>query len=304
MAQTSYSNPQWARVGVDTVVEQFNRDVPTLWKDMVDTVPTNNQLFQRFGTFQTLPVAGVTGELEGITTGDFLSSYTKDVYNYKRAIEVILSNEAIDRDRALKKVFADIPWHIMNSIHYSQEYDCANLINLATTITTPDGTAFASNAHPVLTGTDSNYTTGAFSIGVLETGIQTIRQQKNQNGDPYIPNMSGYTLWCHPSSEMLVRRIAEAAGYPDTITTGRYNDPNLAGQFITGVRANPFFTNTTAVIMLPTKMKQNPLKVAIQRPTSVKVNDLPHVDGVQTLGTSIWLSVATDYRNTMYFTGS
>jgi hypothetical protein len=289
----------FARAGLDKIVDIYLKNQPQVFKQYTSDLADNGQQFYRMAQLATLPAATAVNEATGIQTYDLATPYYKDFYYVKRGTGISFATEVLERD--MYGVFKNPGTHIANAFIKAWESDCANFINLATSLTTPDGVALASASHPLLTGTASNIITGnpVLSPFSLETALQELCFQLDYNGD-YMMFNQPVNLIVPPALYMAACRYVQAT----QLATTADNDPNVLKARIANVIQSPYFTSSTAWALCVADKEANPLKLCVQRSPRTKSQEDVNFDVLRFQSTSIWFKGAQDWRGFAYSAGA
>lgn len=256
MPRTRRMSPQFFKAGLNEIIRESDNK-PSVWKTLAKVVTTDD-LTYNYSTESGLPPASEINEATGIPYEDFATPFNGSSEPVKRGIGFSCSWEWLNTKGY--NLMGDRGRRMARSIEKTREADIAGFMNLGgSTLTTPDGVAIFSASHLISTGFFSNIVTSnpALSIGGLETAIGELLQQVDYTGDPTMTGGS-YTLFVHPANYMLAQRLTGANKVPQS----NNNDPNPAGELITRVVQNPYFTNPLAWLLVSNE--ENPFAVVQQ----------------------------------------
>lgn len=295
------ANADLVRKNLMMAVKQYNDSVPRpLWQDMCGVVKTTDQLYEIAALASGLGMPAVTAELAPAPMDAMNQPYRKQYTPQKRTLQFQMSDEAFINDQSgIIKSYGTL---LAASFAQAKEIAGAIYMNGAsssTLISTPQGQALSSTAHPLEIGTDSStFTTAqALSIGALEDAVNNLSLQKAFRYQMQKPVFGGFQLEVHPSNALLAQRLIGADKLPGT----NNNDPNPAGRLVTRVISNPYFTNAGYwAIRSMNDMEQK--RFCLTR-YGFKVSNLRYDDNIDAwvcLGKESYLFDVLDYRGVWY----
>lgn len=216
------SNDTLGRPGLNKIIELFQENAPQYWKQFFQT-DTTKETFYRFIGEGDLGPATEVNEGQFIAEDDFRLSGTLDIRPIKYAKKLGFTTESMETDQY--GVVAKAGNKMGRSIVDAMEALAADVVNscdsAAAGYTTLLGLAWASNSQTYDGGTFDNLDTTAFGAEALISGIQDLRRQKSDRGNPYEirgPIGLGYPIGLAGS----VQRVLKASGLAGTAN----NDAN------------------------------------------------------------------------------
>lgn len=208
--------------------------------NIVDTVQT----FEEIAAYGGLSLPSKTTEYGNPPQTEYEQIYTAQYRNNKMMLQFRVSNEAFDDEQKGYGVVRAYGSDMASVFHQKMEIDAAdtfmNLANDAVNNAGPDGVALGSASHPLEIGTESNILSPAETLAPQSVTKMFARLKKTKAHKGYLmPIVGPGVIECSAENELLARQIMNSVQQQGENS----NSSNEIGKLISGVLANPYFTN-------------------------------------------------------------
>lgn len=250
---------------VYSVVETTGKSLPPIWKKYYRVLKSNKKFERRtqFAQFTDVPLKG---EGEDYTSRSVRTGNTVDLTHLGFGLGFEVSEEAEEDDQF--DVIADYAAGLMRAAKWTEESYAAAPLNLGfTTQTSPDGDAWFSASHTLITGGDySNLITDDLSNDSLMNALILSATDARSEEGHNLMLQEGWDLIVPPALMGVADRVVNSAGLPGSNDNDRNPVKNL---FNVNIVVNPLLSDSDSWFLLA-KGKNHGLLSYTRVPMSMK----------------------------------
>jgi hypothetical protein len=230
---------------VFSVVETTSKQLPAIWKQTYRVLSSKRKFERRlqYAQFDSVPLKG---EGDDYNTKQIRLGNSVDFTHLEFGLGFEVTETAEEDDQF--DVIAEHAAGLMRAARWTEEVYAASPLNLGfSTQTSPDGAAWFSASHSLITGgTCSNLITDDLSVDSLMNAIILMATDAKSEEGHNMALPEGFQLIVPPASMGIAERVVKSSGLPGSAD----NDVNPLKKYGVDIIVNPLISDTDSWFVL------------------------------------------------------